>query len=78
MTPLSALFDSALSQTQAPVREQAMSVGKANTEVITGRASEATSVGIFPLEVALVVVGCLIVSGFLLLMRESRIEKYQG
>lgn len=45
-----------------------------NSDALNARATEAASSGLFPIEVAFVVLGCLMVSGMLLLMRESRIE----
>ncbi|MGB3624527.1 MAG: hypothetical protein WA989_01780 [Henriciella sp.] len=44
-------------------------------DLMGAKASQAVAAGFFPLEVAFVVLACLIVSGFVLLARESRIEK---
>lgn len=47
----------------------------ANNDAMIVRTSETLTSSIFPMEVAIVVLGCLVVTGFVLLMRESRIEK---
>ena len=47
----------------------------ANNDAMVVRASETLASSIFPMEVAIVVLGCFVVTGFILLMRESRIEK---
>lgn len=53
-------------------------VATTNTEMIVGQASEAISLGVFPVEAAFVILGCLIVSSFALLIRETRIENRQN
>ena len=47
----------------------------AGKDVIGAQASAATEAGFLPIQVAFVVMGCLMVSGFVLLLRESRIEQ---
>ncbi|WP_300379243.1 hypothetical protein [Henriciella sp.] len=78
MTLFSKFFSSPLMQAPGLASEQAVPVNTANTEMIAGRASEVVSLGVFPVEVAFVVLGCLIISSFALLIRETRIEQRQG
>ena len=72
------LFHSLLirAQTESSINdgEPAVLTSASSTEALTRRANEAVASGIFPIEVAFVVLGCLMVTGLLLLMRESRIE----
>ncbi len=50
----------------------------AGQDVLGAKAGETMSAGIFPLEVAFIVLGCLVVSGILLLMREARMENREN
>lgn len=54
------------------------SLALAGKDVVGAAASQAASSQHLPLEVTLVVLSGLLVSGFLLLLRESRIEKRQA
>ncbi|WP_084395603.1 hypothetical protein [Henriciella aquimarina] len=54
---------------------KASSLSTAGSDYLAAKANETIVSGVFPLGVAVVVLGCLIVSGFALLVRESRIER---
>lgn len=59
--------------TRSAVNPASLSAG--GKDVVGTKAAEAVSSGVFPLEVAFILIGCLLVSGFVLLARESRLEK---
>ena len=59
----------------ARATQQASNIAGAQGEVMTERAGHAVASGVLPLSVALAVLGCLVVSAFILLIRESRIER---
>ncbi|WP_018147660.1 hypothetical protein [Henriciella marina] len=51
----------------------ALSLG--GKDVLSARALEATGSSVLPLEVVLILIGAMLVSGFALLLRETRIER---
>lgn len=75
MTPFLPLLNSAGAQTAGAAKQKTVNLASSHTEAIAGQVRETTASGIFPAEVAFVVLGCLMVTGLLLMMRESRIEK---
>ncbi|MEM5517953.1 hypothetical protein WNY37_13425 [Henriciella sp. AS95] len=72
MTLFSPLIQTAASSSAAPGSQTALI--SSGQDIINAKAGQAINAGFFPLEVALVVLGCLMVTGVMLLMRESRIE----
>ena len=64
------------SQTTADLTERTVTtLSLAGKDVVGAAASQAAQSSYLPLEVMLVILGSLLVSGFMLLLRESRIEK---
>lgn len=74
MTPFLMLLNSMAAATASAAPQEPASVPSASTEALAARAHETAMSGLFPLEVAFVVLGCLMVTGFVLMARESRIE----
>ncbi|WP_300393785.1 hypothetical protein [Henriciella sp.] len=77
MTLFLPLLNSAGTQAARTANQHASNLSSSNTEIVSSRAQDAVQSGIFPMEVALVVLGCLMATGFLLMWRESQIERRQ-
>lgn len=75
MTPFLPLLNSAGAQTAGAAKQKTANFASSHADAVSAQVRETTSSGIFPVEVAFVVLGCLMVTGLLLMMRESRIEK---
>jgi len=73
MTPFLKLLNSTAAATESSPPELA-NIASDSSEALAARAQDAVVAGLFPLEVAFVVLGCLMVTGFVLMARESRIE----
>ena len=71
------LLNSSSAQAANVTKQNTANFASSNGEAIAARAHETTAAGIFPLEVAFVVLGCLMVTGFLLMVRESRLERQE-
>lgn len=50
-------------------------LSSATHNAIGTKAAQTAQSGIFPVETAFIVLGCLLVTGFVLLLRESQIER---
>lgn len=72
------LLKSAETKAAATGSSSTANLASSNTEIIAAKAQETAAAGIFPAEVAFVVLGCLMISGVLLLMREAKIEQARG
>ena len=74
MTPFLPLLNTASTATADTAPQAPANIVSDGTEALAARAHETALSGLFPLEVAFVVLGCLMVTGFVLMARESRIE----
>lgn len=66
---------SLLQMSSQPIRGGVNALSLGGKDVIAARAQDVAGSSILPLEVLIVLIGALLVSGFLLLLRESRIER---
>lgn len=73
MSLISAFIQMAADGTGSTIQQASLAAG--GKDIAAARATEAVAAGYFPIEVACIVLGCLILTGFALLARESRIEK---
>ena len=66
------LLKSADAKPAATGTNSTANLAASNSDIMAAKAQETAAAGIFPVEVAFVVLGCLMITGVLLLMREAK------